>query len=647
MPGLDALLSIADPARLRVPRNADQVANRLHDGDSKNNAKREVNSVKAVIAGLLLTCCVVAQAASSVVEVPLNVDLRHLDGVVAQALELDADGRGELIVDDCNRIELAEPSLGAGEQALDLSLVVTVHSGAMAFGRCTGLRPVQARFHVQLVPGADHAGRAVVFEPVGAEIRRADGSAGLLARAASQLADRLIVPRLAAIRVDVSSSLLAIDELLEKFMPATPQRPSPLAERAHLAGVDMADDGLVAALAIALRALPETEAHPETPLDEVELAEWQRIEDELDGFLTTVIVHLAGGVDERELQLDLMAVLIDSRYRIAEALAEDTDADPVEALFLRAWEAMRPLLDQLDALDGGDDIDLRLAGFLAAGDALTAVQALGPEFGLEVSRDGLRRLARLLLAEQAPDSFTPLSLEIDPQLQRLLGLHGELARTPAIGRAGWLDWLIPSAYAGMDSPAEALRGLVPRLAILDDYLVLVESLLSMEVQAHLEGNRRLSEEHRRLFDPLVRATAWKETCWRHYVGRTDEPVVIRSPVGAIGMMQIMGRVWRGVYDVERLEEDVQYNVAAGIEILEHYLIDYSVRRREHEQPGGLDNLVRATYAAYNGGPSHLARYRREDTPGRLRAIDREFWNHYRQMKTEQWPNVASCYAING
>jgi hypothetical protein len=71
-----------------------------------------------------------------------------------QALDLDADGRGELVADDCNRIELAEPSLGAGEQALDLSLAVTVHTGAMAFGRCTGLRPIQARFHVSWYPGS-------------------------------------------------------------------------------------------------------------------------------------------------------------------------------------------------------------------------------------------------------------------------------------------------------------------------------------------------------------------------------------------------------------------------------------------------------------------------------------------------------------
>ncbi len=586
-----------------------------------------------------------AQASASLIEVPLKIDLRHLQGVVAQALDLDAEGRGELVADTCNRVELAEPVLGSGEDALDLSLAVSVHSGAMAFGRCTGPRPIDARFHVRLSPGVDAAGHAVKFEPVGAEIRRADGSAGLLARAASQLADRLIVPRLAAIEIDVSESLLAIDELVMEFLPATAERPSPLAERARLSTVNMAEDGLIAALTLGLHAAPEAQARPEAPLDEAELAEWQRIEDELDGFLTSIIMHLAAGLDLRDLQLDLLGVLIDSRYRIAEALADDTEGDPVEALFLQAWEALRPVFARLDELDVGEDVDLHLAAFLAAGDALTAVQALGPEYGLEVSRDGLRRLARMLLAEKTPLSFTPLPLDIDPELQRLLGLDGVPERSPLASRRHWLDWLIAPAHADNGSPGEALRGLVPRLAYLDDYLDLVARLLAAEIESHLGENSRLNEPQRRLFDPLVRATAWKESCWRHYVGQTDEPQVIRSSVGAVGIMQIMGRVWRGVYDVERLERDVSYNVAAGIEILEHYLVDYAIRRGEHEQPGGMDNLVRATYAAYNGGPSHLTRYRRDETAASLRAIDREFWNHYQQIKAEQWPDVASCYAV--
>ena len=115
--------------------------------------------------------------------------------------------------------------------------------------------------------------------------------------------------------------------------------------------------------------------------------------------------------------------------------------------------------------------------------------------------------------------------------------------------------------------------------------------------------------------------------------------VIRSGVGAVGMMQIVGRVWRSLFDLERLESDVGYNVAAGIDILEHYYLDYALRRGEDRHPGGADNLVRATYAAYNGGPSKLS----EGVSPRARAVDEQFYRHYQVMVEETWPGESRCY----
>ena len=166
----------------------------------------------------------------------------------------------------------------------------------------------------------------------------------------------------------------------------------------------------------------------------------------------------------------------------------------------------------------------------------------------------------------------------------------------------------------------------------------------MQASTWLAGNNKLPERLAERLDPLVRATAWKESCWRHFAGSGSAPEVLRSAGGAVGIMQINGRVWRKVYDQDRLVDEVDYNINAGIDILTHYLIDYALRKGEHEQPGGDDNLIKATYAAYNGGPGHLARYRREDTPASLKAIDNAFWNHYTTIKTEQWPDISSCYA---
>lgn len=606
--------------------------------------------VRIILVCALLT--VLAPGRAEILEVPLTVDSRYLAGRVAAALELDATGAGRLEQDACNRVELADLQVEPDEGVIHASLALAVHTGATVFGRCRGPSPWRGRIHLELVPGVDPDGLVVVLTPHAVDLRRPDGSPALLTTPVRMLAESLILPRIGRARVDLSAQLAAIDDLIHALLRVDEPPPARLLPRSRLSALETRHEGLVATLAIEIEPPELTPPESEPPLEDRELAEWQRLEDELDGFLTTVIVHFAVLAKIEDLRLDLLSVLLDARHEIALALAgeEEFGDDPVRALFIRSWDRLRVHLPVLAAQETiPADAGLALAGFLAGGDAIRALDALGPQYGVEITRDGLRRLARLLLAGETPVAFTPLPLGIDPQLRELMGL--ERTGTTRGDTRGLLlailDWFIPSVYAlgSVQDPAKALQGMVPRLATLDEYLNLVSALLEVEVRARLDGASRVPRHWQSKMDPLIRATAWKESCWRQFIGTQDNPRVLRSGIGAVGMMQINGRVWRGLYDLERLAEEVRYNVGAGIEILEHYLVDYAIRRGEHEQPGGDENLVRATYAAYNGGPSHLSRYRRADTAPRLRAIDKEFWRHYQVMKTDRWPDVASCYPV--
>ena len=602
------------------------------------------------MAALLTLLVAIPLKASTSVNVPLVVDLAHLEGLVAQQLGLDEDGRGTLKSDRCNLIDMEDLQLAMVERRLEVTLGLTAYTGVEVFGACRGPAPIASRLHLEMKPAVNAAGGAVAFRPDGAELRRPDGSTGLLSRPSRALADSLIIPRFERVSVDVSGLLQAVDDLIEEFMGRSVDSTPRLSERGRLAGVSGEPDGLRLQIAFAVRPPdPGIGEHAvEAPLLPDEQLEWQRVEDELDGFMTVLIARMAAQVDDRELQLDFLALLLDTRQRIAEALVDENPvADPVRALFLDAWTGLRPLLARMEPMNVADDQDLRLAGFIAAGDALSALDALGPEFGLEISRDGLRRLARLLMAGDAPVSFTPLPLIEDRSLRALFGLDPDgPKRGPDLPSLKWWQRLMPVAHARVLPLAESLRGVVARPAILEEYLDLVAQLLDALYDEHMDNGSRIPVEYRELFHPLVRATAWRESCWRHYVGPVDEPRVIRSPVGAIGMMQIMGRVWRGVYDVNRLEAELEYNIAAGIEILEHYLVDYAIRRGEHQHPGGLDNLVRATYAAYNGGPRHLSRHRNPDTSASLRAIDDAFWDEFVLIRDEGWPPVSRCFSVN-
>src|SRR4030095_16837246 len=109
---------------------------------------------------------------------------------------------------------------------------------------------------------------------------------------------------------------------------------------------------------------------------------------------------------------------------------------------------------------------------VAAGDALAALVRLGPSFGVELSADGLRRLARMIDPSTAGDPLD-YTEDVDPELRSLLGLGAPLAPpdVPAGVDLDVLSWLVPSAMAAVDAAAiRRLSTWIPDAGDLDDYL---------------------------------------------------------------------------------------------------------------------------------------------------------------------------------
>ena len=121
---------------------------------------------------------------------------------------------------------------------------------------------------------------------------------------------------------------------------------------------------------------------------------------------------------------------------------------------------------------------------------------------------------------------------------------------------------------------------------------------------------------------------------------------MRGPGPSFGLMQVNTRVWRGIYDPKGVASDIGYNGRAGAEILYHYLRKHALRGKEHMAPGGEDNLARATWAAYNGGPGHLRRYRQTTTSPHLQAVDAEFWQKFQAVDRDDESAFFSC-AVKG
>jgi soluble lytic murein transglycosylase-like protein len=385
-----------------------------------------------------------------------------------------------------------------------------------------------------------------------------------------------------------------------------------------------------------------------------------------DAFLTRIVKRSAGEASDGELRGEFLFALLSGRHDGVSLLASGAPAsDPLRQLFLQSWERLSPLLERLV-----DDLDAKAAqpfrALVQAGDSLKAAQGLGERLGVRVSPDALRQLALLVLPAQAGDPLA-YDLALDPELRSLFGFGAPLpsaerspllsARPPA-SRIDPLAWLLPAAYAAPASAApahdaetvalaERLNAWLPTRADLTAYLPEMRTLLQRMTDATLaereSAGRSLDAQFVGLYRNLVLATAWKESCWRQFVRRKGKVQPIQSGVGAVGLMQVYPRVWRGLYDVAGLQTNVGYNGRAGTEILYHYLRDYAIRKGEHTATGDPENLARATYAVYNGGPGHLRRYRDPNESASLKAIDASFLAKYQAVKAGNELGVESCF----
>jgi hypothetical protein len=151
-----------------------------------------------------------------------------------------------------------------------------------------------------------------------------------------------------------------------------------------------------------------------------ELERWDNAWQGWDGFLTFLIKHSSQEASE-QLRRDLREVFLEARYDIIEILrpTKTRASDPVRPLFLKTWKRLAPIMRQLTTNLPGEAA-LRYMSFITAAAALSALEQLGPEYGVEINADGLRRMARMI--EPAPFG-DPVSYSeaVDPELRELFG----------------------------------------------------------------------------------------------------------------------------------------------------------------------------------------------------------------------------------
>ena len=617
---------------------------------------------------LLWSVTVQAAPVDTDLRLPLTIPYALLDELVWQQDENEAPA--EFVDGPCRRLRIDSSWLDLRDEDLYLVSSVDAALGVSLFGNC--IKPINWRgtVDVLLEPYIDSA-QHLRFHLGKAELRNSQGKPATLLNFVGSQVRPFIGQHVEQFSFDLGVPREQINELLSEMI-----EPEGLSElQMALAGLQLGkpqvmEHGILIEAQLTLpmsltdRLLPPWQADKAGPAS----AEQKQLQlERLDAFVVAVVKMLGKEITEPMLRQQLITLLLDSRYRLVEILStnEPFEDEPVRSLFLEDWERLRAVLLNSDTDAANHPRLLRYATFLNAGDILLALDHALPQLGLWISLDGLRVVLRELTPDEA-ETGLEYGYGVDPVLRELFGIPPDLPPLPPedyIEKADdveeetpienvppsepdaqedssvlhlpiWarlLDALIPNAEAATAIPERitelqrALGNRIPRRSELSSYAAQIAELLE-EIGQHELANRDLDKTYAKVYLNLLPATALMESCWQQFKREDGKVTHVVSSAGAVGMMQVNLRVWRGLYDAERLKREVAYNARAGAQILLRYLegpgLDVVKRT------GNPGHLARASYAAYNAGPGGARRFlgkKGELKPG---PVDRKLWSHY-------------------
>lgn len=606
----------------------------------------------AMIAGATLAILFQSAAVAGEITLPVRPDAALVRHAIMSQMFTDDDETARVWDDGsgCNFLVLSDPRIETDDDRIRVRSNAEARVGQRLGSRCVIVTDwagvVETVQSVEVEPDSGN----IRFQVVDSTILEETTQQGVPVDVVWDWVKQYVHPRLGAVRIDLQPALDDLRSVLRLMLDMREGKRRDALDSLSLQSARVQSNGLRVNLAMQMPETPRESTPPVDPLSAAELARFESAWQGWDSFLMFVVKHVAASTSTPDTRRELLKILIEARYDLADILATERgqgEPDPVRTLFVDTWSRLAPVLRRLSS-DLPGERALNLLSFITAADALQTLDAMGPELNIDISLDGLRRMARILAPESEQD---PLQYDeqVDPELRELFDFGPPLLLRqgtvlPSLG--GVWQWLLRPAQGSVsidEALTDKLNHWVPPLDELDSYLQSVHRLLN-ETSRGLAAESSLDPELQDMYRVLVLATAWQETCWRQYTRIGDQIVPVRSPAGAVGLMQVVPKVWRGFYDPRGLTGDIAYNAVAGGEILLHYLVDYAIARGEHEQPGGHDNLAWATYAAYNGGPGHLRRYRESDTRGELRRIDLAFQEKFQRIRSGEELAVRTCYA---
>ncbi len=358
-----------------------------------------------LLRSLLITASLLVSASGFAreVTVPVPLDYRLIRNVLITQLFTGEDQTARLWKDgkQCSFLDLSDPQIAGESGQVKIDNHVHARFGTKMGGKCMTLIKWNGILETLQKPTLDNTGNVLSF-PV-SSIKAFDKSGqNLNIEQLQELLQQVVAPKLADLKIDLNKSRGDIVKTLLPYVSAEDSEQlndSVNSLRFNAVKADAKGIQLNLGFSADLKAPKQKTA---AVFSENELQQWQTVWQNWQTSLDKTISQTALQGDLAASRDTLRAVLHKAGQAFEQGLTTESveGDDPVRAFITESWDELAPLLrtvsKQLPGAEG-----LRYLTLIAATDLMHELESIGSPFGLEISANGLRKIARNYINHQA------------------------------------------------------------------------------------------------------------------------------------------------------------------------------------------------------------------------------------------------------
>ncbi len=356
----------------------------------------------ALLATGLLLSAANSLAAETKVSVPMdyrlirNVLVNQLYTGEGQTARLWKDGK------QCSFLDISNPQINGENGQVKIDNDIHARIGMTLGGNCIPAIEWSGILETFQKPTLDASGNVLSFPVTSATAYDRNGQQLNIGQL-QDLINKAVQPKLAALKIDLNEQR---DDIVKTLLPyvdaGDTEKLHDTVNSLRFKQAEAGDKGLLISVGFSGLKQKKADTQPVAAFSSEELQKWQAVwktwEQNLENSLNRPPLDKQTEADKtllREVMQDAGAA-----FERGLTASDVGDNDPVREFFNESWDKLGPLLRTASKRMPGAE-GLRYLTLIAATDLMYELESIGAPLGLEISSNGLRKLARSYLAHQS------------------------------------------------------------------------------------------------------------------------------------------------------------------------------------------------------------------------------------------------------